>query len=51
MSIVIVGHFFYCPDGPTKICCQRSKIKSSYNSEVAQAQNSQKPEWALENDP
>ena len=43
MSIVIVGHFFYCPDGPTKFCCPLSKIKGIYNSEVAQARNSQKP--------
>ena len=50
MSIVIVGHFFDCPDGLTKFCCPRSKIKGSYNSEVAQARNIQKPGWAVEND-
>ena len=50
-SVVILGHLFYGPDGPTKFCWPRSKIKGTYNSEVGMARNGQKPGWAQENDP
>ena len=42
-SVVIVGHFFYGPDGPTKFGSRRFKIKGTYNSEVGIARNGQKP--------
>ena len=50
-SAVIVGHFFNCPDDPTKFRRPGSKIKGTYNSEVTKARNGQKTGWAPENDP
>ena len=49
-SVVIVGHLFDGPDGPTKFCWKRSKIKGTYTYEPTQAQKGQKQGWALKND-
>ena len=50
-SIVILGHFFYGPDGSTKFRWKRTKIKGTYTSEVGMAQKGQKQGWAPKNDP
>ena len=41
-SVVILGHFFDGPDGPTKFRRYRSKIKGTYTFNVGMAQKGQK---------
>ena len=43
VSVVNVGHFFSGPDGPTKFRLPQSKIKGTYNTDWALAQNGQNP--------
>ena len=42
-SVVILGHFFDGPDGSTKFCWRRSKIKGIYNCEIGTAKKRDEP--------